>query len=819
MSYIKSFQEIDKSDVAIAGGKGASLGEMTGAGIPVPSGFVLTAQAFDEFLKITDLNVELDAILDNVDHTVMDGEVVADGDNDKPAVYSVNKASEKINALILDADMPVEFAEEITAAFGDLGAKYVAVRSSATSEDSADAAWAGQLESYLNTTEESLLKNVKKCWASLFTPRAIFYRFEKGLHGDPISVAVVVQKMVESEVSGIAFSVHPVTQDRDQMIIEAGLGLGEAIVSGSITPDSYVVEKSARNILDKNITTQEKGMYRGESGGAEWQDIPASEGEKPTLTDERVMELSDLVMKIEKHYGFPVDVEWAIEGGKFYILQSRPITTLSSGSAPSSQEEPFPNAYKSDYWLDHGRWVQRPLSSSFWVGYPNSEIPSRVYPAYKLHAYFHVDSYFWYAKEDQEYILEDLVKQYNAGSLNTVLNAFDEVGNEIVDRYERVFSEDLIATDSLRDLFARHQDLVSFWWLDEMIGGNIMKAALKAGVVRSEADFFELVHPHLRRTWIEKEEASVKEMAEYLVGKEIEDVTEQSLTKLMAEDATFRKQMDSYLEVYSWLGINKWEGEPNSFKKCADRLAEGVQNVVQGNYVEPRNAAAGDFSDLDHLVQMGVVTAYWRPVCGGISAHFEFAMRNRIEKMGAEHSLSYDDCLNLTYFELISLEEDGELKVSREELQARSSGFAQFQLKNKEIAMITAADPEYQQLKELYGQTPKPDDLSVLKGMSARKGVVRARASVVTGQADFANFSEGDILVAPETTPAFVPLMRKATAIVTEGGGITSHAAIVSRELGIPCVISVKGLMAVVKNGDEVEVDADKGVVRVIKRA
>lgn len=312
-TYIKKFKEISKESVEEAGGKGASLGEMTGAGILVPPGFVVVSEAFEEFLKETDLNVELDAILDNVNHEV---------------VHEVDDASEKIKALIMGKEMPQEIADEVFASFKELGAKYVAVRSSATSEDSKEAAWAGQLDTFLDTTEEHLLENVKRCWASLFTPRAIFYRFEKGFHAEHISVAVVVQKMVESEVSGIVFSVHPVTQDRDQLIIEAGFGLGEAIVSGSITPDSYVVEKSTWGILDKNITVQERGMYRAKGGSTEWRDLSQEKGEKPTLSDDEVLELSKMVVDIEKHYGFPVDIEWARESGKFYILQSRPITTL-----------------------------------------------------------------------------------------------------------------------------------------------------------------------------------------------------------------------------------------------------------------------------------------------------------------------------------------------------------------------------------------------------------------------------------------------------------------------------------------------------------
>jgi len=313
MDLIKDFKKIDKNDVNLAGGKGASLGEMTRAGIPVPSGFVILAIAFEKFLEETDLNVEIDAILDSVNHK---------------EIHTVENASEKIKTLILRAEMSQDIVFDIQKFFKNLNSQYVAVRSSATAEDSASAAWAGQLESYLNTTEDNLLENVKKCWASLFTPRAIFYRFEKNLHKQTISVAVVVQKMVESEMSGIAFSVHPVTKDTNQMIIEAGFGLGEAIVSGQITPDSYVIEKSPRNILDTNVEKQGRGLFRAATGGNEWQEIKEPKASSQVLTKAQILELADVVLKIEKHYEKPQDIEWAFAENKFYVLQSRPITTL-----------------------------------------------------------------------------------------------------------------------------------------------------------------------------------------------------------------------------------------------------------------------------------------------------------------------------------------------------------------------------------------------------------------------------------------------------------------------------------------------------------
>ena len=311
---IKSFKELNKDDAAIAGGKGASLGEMTQAGIPVPEGFVLLSSAFERFLEETDLLTEVDAVLNTVNQQEM---------------HTVEHASEKIQQLILNAKMPVDIAAEVQAHFDQLGAQYVAVRSSATAEDSASAAWAGQLDSYLNTTTDTLLVNVQRCWASLFTPRAIFYRFEKDLHTTKISVAVVVQKMVESEVSGIAFSVHPVTEDKNQLIIEAGFGLGEAIVSGTITPDSYVVEKEPRRIVDINVVEQTKALSKKESGGNGWRPIAYYKQNQQKLSSEEILLLTDMIIKVESHYGFPCDIEWAKRGSEFYIVQSRPITTLT----------------------------------------------------------------------------------------------------------------------------------------------------------------------------------------------------------------------------------------------------------------------------------------------------------------------------------------------------------------------------------------------------------------------------------------------------------------------------------------------------------
>jgi len=310
--FTKTFKQISKKDVSIAGGKGASLGEMTNAKISVPPGFVVSASSFDRFLEETDLYVEIRAILKKVKIKNID---------------SVEEASEIIRDLMADAKFPKDIGDEIKKEYRKLGAKQVAVRSSATAEDSSIASWAGELESYLNVTEKNLLKLVKKCWSSLFTPRAIFYRFEKNLQDRKVSVAVVVQKMIQSEVSGITFTVHPVTKDKNQMVIEAGYGLGEAIVGGMITPDTYVISKKDNMILDVNVSQQEKMIIRSAQGTKD-ASVPKAKQSKQKLTGPQIIKMAQLCAKIEKHYKFPQDIEWAIEKGKIHITQSRPITTL-----------------------------------------------------------------------------------------------------------------------------------------------------------------------------------------------------------------------------------------------------------------------------------------------------------------------------------------------------------------------------------------------------------------------------------------------------------------------------------------------------------
>lgn len=310
----RKFEECDPQAVDLLGGKGASLAAMTHAGFPVPPGFVILTSAYTHFLENHPRKEDIEAQLKKVNVDDMN---------------SVEKAAVTIQDIIHDFPLPENLTQELLEAFDDLGSEFVAVRSSATAEDSSVASWAGELETYLNTTREHYLENVKKCWASLFSPRAIFYRIENTLEDAEVHVAVVVQKMVNSESAGVCFTVHPVTQDRNQMIIEACFGLGESLVSGLITPDSYIVAKDSLTIMESYVSRQVTKIMRGMDGQNQTISLSEEEGSRQKVSQQTVIEVAQCAKKIEVHYGFPVDIEWAFEEGVVYMTQARPITTLT----------------------------------------------------------------------------------------------------------------------------------------------------------------------------------------------------------------------------------------------------------------------------------------------------------------------------------------------------------------------------------------------------------------------------------------------------------------------------------------------------------
>ena len=321
------FQEVDKDDVSLVGGKGANLGEMAKAGFPVPRGFIVTSKAYFDFLEENKLKSKVFQELKKINA-------------DDP--QTINEASEKVKKLILSGQISSTLAKEIIFNYLKLGSlitqALVAIRSSATAEDLPTASFAGQQVTFLNIRgEANVLKKIQECWASLFEARAIFYREEKGFDHLKVGLAVPVQEMVPAEISGVMFTINPVTHQKSQLIIEAVWGLGEFIVQGEVTPDTYLIDKNSLDILSKKVEKQEIQLIKVGSLTKKAK-VPRRRQLKRKLTDPQIVELAKLGKKIHKHYFYPQDIEWVFYKKKFYIVQSRPVTTLKEADGEKEDQ-------------------------------------------------------------------------------------------------------------------------------------------------------------------------------------------------------------------------------------------------------------------------------------------------------------------------------------------------------------------------------------------------------------------------------------------------------------------------------------------------
>ncbi len=317
LPLVVDFKDIDKHSLSLVGGKGANLGEMVNAGFPVPNGFAVTVPAYQKFLEEN-----------NISQKIYD--ILAVTNVEDPA--QLEQASKKIQKIVISSKFPETVFKDLIASYRKLSGRFasalVAVRSSATAEDLPGMSFAGQQATFLNIKGETNLQiAVRECWASLFTPRAIYYRVHNKIKHEKVGISVIVQKMIQSEVSGIMFSIDPVTNLKDRIVIDAVWGLGEMIVQGAYVPDHYVVQKETFAILSKEVNFQEKQLIKKGQETKEV-DVPRKMRDRAKLDDKKIIDLAKLAQKLQDHYFFPQDIEWAMEKEKLYIVQTRPITTI-----------------------------------------------------------------------------------------------------------------------------------------------------------------------------------------------------------------------------------------------------------------------------------------------------------------------------------------------------------------------------------------------------------------------------------------------------------------------------------------------------------
>jgi pyruvate,water dikinase len=314
-TLILSFSEIRAADHPLVGGKGANLGEMTHAGFPVPSGFCLTTIAFQQFM---DACPDSDSLYNLLDAVTTDD------------VETVRSVGQHVRQILLGVQVPGDVAEAVKQSWQEIGTDHAyAVRSSATAEDLPEASFAGQQDTYLNIIgETALLDAIRRCWGSLFTDRAILYRTQNNFPHRDVKLSVVVQKMIMSETSGTLFTADPISGHRNTLTIDASFGLGEALVSGLVSPDAYQVDKRKNTIINRQIADKKIAIYPEKEGGTRQESLSFAQQKQTVLNDQQILALAELGKNVESHYGNPQDIEWAITNDELYLLQARPITSL-----------------------------------------------------------------------------------------------------------------------------------------------------------------------------------------------------------------------------------------------------------------------------------------------------------------------------------------------------------------------------------------------------------------------------------------------------------------------------------------------------------
>ncbi|NPV91044.1 MAG: phosphoenolpyruvate synthase [Firmicutes bacterium] len=525
-TFVLGFQDIDKKKFMAVGGKGANLGELSKIeGIRVPDGFCISTEAFKRIIGATS---SINELLDQLSLLKVE-------ERDK-----IGELSGEIRRVIEGTAIPEDISEEITRQLSGLGEKKAyAVRSSATAEDLPTASFAGQQDTYLNIIgKEAILKHISKCWASLFTERAVTYRLQNGFDHRKVNLAVVVQKMVFPQAAGILFTADPVTSNRKVLSIEASFGLGEALVSGLVNADIYKVRNG--KVIDKKVSTKKLAVYALKDGGTKEQEIEPERQNRPALTDEQILRLERLGRKIEEHFGCPQDIEWCMADDTFYIVQSRPITALYPIPEADDQEN---HVYVS---VGHQQMMtdpMKPLGISFFL--LTTPAPMR-----KAGGRLFVDVTHMLASPDSREILLDTMGQHDPlikDSLMTIIERGEFIKSSPDDKKEPSpgKSNKVISTAGFRTQIENDPTIVS----DLIKSSQTSIAELKQSIqAKSGPGLFDFIP---------------------------EDI--QELKKLLFDPKSSGVFMAA-MDASSWINekMNQWLGEKNA----ADRISQSVPNNI-----------------------------------------------------------------------------------------------------------------------------------------------------------------------------------------------------------------------------------------------
>jgi pyruvate,water dikinase len=863
--YVLSLADGRARQLAFAGGKGASLARLSAAGLPVPVGFVIATSAYQDCVRDNDLPPTLLAALESV---------VAS----RPT--TLEDASRVIGGLFARAQMPQALADAVRRAYAELGGGglAVAVRSSATAEDLPGMSFAGQHETYLNVCgEEELLEAVKRCWTSLWTTRAIGYRLKMGIDQRTVSMAVVVQRMVPSEVSGVLFTANPTTGDRTELIVSASYGLGEAVVSGEVTPDRFVVDKASLAVKEAVPGSKQLAVQSSDEHGTFTQAVPEDRRRKLALTDQFVRELGELAVRVEKESGdVPQDLEWAIADGRCWLLQARPMTGLPPAPLGDVRwDPPIPGT----------RWVRRQVAEN--MPEPLSPLFEELYLRRGME--LAMDQALVMAGES-DLIVDTGLPWYTTVNGYAYLCATTPVNWAGLVRSLPA----LVTARPVRQIFRRAIP----YWRNEILPAHLRTVAewnaldlasasderLVEGVrelSRSEAIYWgsttlalavaknsDLALDRFLALAVRRRGLSSTLFLRGFPSKALDAESDlQAIAEQIRASAELRgvvgaSRADQLLDV---LAANpSGSGVVESLQRYLDRYGHQVYNL---DFAEPtqaedplpvllslkiyaqqpgpdvRTRQAEMARERDSLTQKiaGSLDPFRRRLFLQIlrwaqrlapyreEALFYVgsawpALRRLALELGrrlaeAGSVLVAEDVFFLQTAELQAAGESRAVGQSRPDLARLARDRHELREARRWLHPPAAVPPaarwKFGPIDISFAETQKRNaaDSATLRGFAVSPGRVTAPASVILSAADFGRMVPDTILVCPTTNPAWTPLFAQARGLITDIGGVAAHGSIVAREYGIPAVMGTGSATQRIVNGRIVTINGDAGTV------
>lgn len=805
MKYIMEFKDIQKEDILAVGGKGANLGELFNSGFPVPNGFCITSYAFDEYIKRNNLKQQLST--------------------------SSNPCYDKIT----NGQFWSELEQEILECYTSLGQDArVAVRSSATAEDLPEASFAGQQETYLNVIgKNQLFIAIKKCFASLYSARAIAYRKQTNFDTEHLSLAVVIQTMVESEVSGVLFTVNPVSKKNEQMMLNASWGLGEAIVSGKVTPDIYMYHKNRKRIIEKNLGEKEVTICYDTTGVNE-KSTPLEQRIRFCLTEKQATQLFQLGQKIEQHYGTPQDIEWAISGGKLYLLQARPITTLSK-KEPKELELTSSQRAVLNNWIEH---CPTPL-------YPLDVTPCKLVDDAKGNVFHELGiSTGSELTIDEQGVLSlstgkihisprilklpFLFRTFTDFTFNSTYtkDTFHKIKQELHDKNSipssQLSNEALIT--NLKELMKLSEEIAYVRFRYNIFPSVAVSKLISLDLKKVDKNIneFDLLSNLSYKTW--DLDLSLKKLAAFIQNNSNlkrafrnQDFSDRNTrTTFLNDYPDFRIKLNVFLDEFGWKSTSSYcafssvswfEDMTNLFSLIKVLLHSKKNDTISTKYdkilskitkrfhAKKASKLRGKIEEIRQYHVNREESLYLIEMCYGLARKTVFELSHRLPELFEEPN----DILFLTLEEVYTL--PNTIKNYKNKISIRKANRSQNEMLWNSLSL-----------------DPKRTNQTTLIGISGNHGMCHGKVKKILTLQEFDKMQSRDILLCRYTDPSWTPLFVLASAVVSDTGGPLSHSAIVAREYNIPAVLGLGNATNLLNDGDEIIVDGDSGKIVLMEK-